>query len=50
MCGENVEVVVMVLTLLFGLVLLLVLCQEHVVGETPARDRTLQTHAVRLAC
>lgn len=50
MCGEDVEVVVMVLTLLFGLVLLLVLCQEHVVGETAARDRTLQAHAVRLAC
>ena len=30
MCEEEVEV--MVLTLLFGLVLLLVLCQEHVVG------------------
>lgn len=38
------------LTLLFGLVLLLVLREEHVVGETAAGHCALQTHTVRFAC
>lgn len=37
------------LTLLFGLVLLLVLREEHVVGQTTAWYCALQTHGVRLA-
>lgn len=37
------------LTLLLGLVLLLVLCEEHVVGQTAAGHCALQAHRVRLA-
>lgn len=38
-----------VLTLLLGLVLLLILSQQHVVGQTSPRHGALQTHAMALA-
>lgn len=36
-------------TLLLGLVLLLIGCEEHVVGEGTARDGTLGAHGMRFA-
>src|SRR5690242_6452249 len=47
-CGEG-EVGRGLLTLLFGLVLLLVLREKHVVGQTAAGHCALQTHTVGFA-
>jgi hypothetical protein len=38
-----------ILTLLLCLVLLLVLCKQHVVWQTATRNSSLQTHAMALA-
>lgn len=47
--NEFVRGIVEAPTLLFSLVLFLVLCKEHVVGQAATRHRPLETHAMRLA-